>query len=88
MGDLNFRLDDVSLSDVKQRIEANELESVQQYDQVGISFISFKFHVHLLGFQLKKAMAAKVILVDFNECPLTCPPTYKCDKGTNVYDSR
>lgn len=37
--------------------------------------------------QLRKAMEEGVILVDFEEGPLTFPPTYKYDKGSDVYDT-
>ncbi|ELU13654.1 hypothetical protein CAPTEDRAFT_98393, partial [Capitella teleta] len=69
MGDLNFRLDEISRDEVVKRVQNNDLESLYQYDQ------------------LKKAMAEEVILVDFQEGPLTFPPSYKFDKKTNVYDT-
>jgi hypothetical protein len=59
MGDLNFRLDDVSLSDVKQRIEANDLESLQQYDQVGTSLIFIELSCPSLGFSVEESDGSK-----------------------------
>ena len=39
-------------------------------------------------FQLKKAQAEGLMLVGFQEGPITFKPTYKFDKHTDVYDTR
>lgn len=69
MGDLNFRLDDISKDEVEEKIREGDLESLWKYDQ------------------LKKLMRDQLIFIDFEEGPLTFPPTFKFDKGTDVYDT-
>lgn len=92
MGDLNFRLDDVSRDEVEFRIKNNDLQYLYQFDQVSEvhcpQFEVLCLHSPFLHLQLKKAMDAGVILVDFQEESLTFPPTYKFDQGTDVYDTR
>jgi len=37
--------------------------------------------------QLRARIRSKSIFVDFEEAPITFPPTYKFDLGTNIYDT-
>lgn len=38
--------------------------------------------------QLKKLMKDELIFTGFKEGPLTFPPSFKFDMGTDVYDTR
>ena len=40
------------------------------------------------GLQLHEQQRLRAAFVDFEEGPITFPPTYKYDPGTNDFDSR
>lgn len=69
IGDLNFRIDDITREEVIERTEKGDYRTL------------------LLNDQLCKARKEELIFVDFEEGPISFPPTYKFDVGSNTYDS-
>ncbi|XP_074656493.1 inositol polyphosphate 5-phosphatase K-like [Tubulanus polymorphus] len=68
-GDLNFRIDELSKSDIERAVDDGDLGALRAHDQ------------------LNKARAEELIFVDFEEGATEFHPTYKYDKGTDVYDT-
>lgn len=69
MGDLNFRLENITKNEAEQLIVENRLSELLKHDQLNIM------------------KDKKLIFQDFNEGEITFPPTFKFDKGTEIYDS-
>ena len=70
-GDLNYRIDTMSRDTVVKAITAKNLSKLLERDQLLVS------RKRNPGFRLRA----------FNEQPITFPPTYKYDVGTDRYDS-
>jgi len=70
-GDLNYRIDAMPRNIVVKHVESNELSKLLDRDQLNIS------RKRVAGFRL----------APFTELPITFPPTYKYDVGSDKYDS-
>jgi len=70
-GDLNYRIDAIPRDTVVNMIKRNELAKLLERDQIMLS------RRRVSGFRLSP----------FTELPITFPPTYKYDVGTDNYDS-
>lgn len=70
-GDLNYRIDAIPRDTVVNMIKRNELAKLLERDQIMVS------RRRVSGFRLSP----------FNELPITFPPTYKYDVGTDNYDT-
>ncbi|KAK5071657.1 hypothetical protein LTS08_004601 [Lithohypha guttulata] len=70
-GDLNYRIDTMSRATVVKQIESGDLSKLLERDQLNVS------RRRVAGFRL----------APFTELPITFPPTYKYDVGSDRYDS-
>lgn len=70
-GDLNYRIDAIPRDTVVNMIKRNEFSKLLERDQIMLS------RKRVSGFRLSP----------FVESPITFPPTYKYDVGTDKYDS-
>ncbi|KAK5938159.1 hypothetical protein PMZ80_009748 [Knufia obscura] len=70
-GDLNYRIDAMPRNIVVKHIQQNELSKLLDRDQLNVS------RKRVAGFRL----------APFTELPITFPPTYKYDVGSDTYDS-
>lgn len=70
-GDLNYRIDTIPRNTIIQHINNNDLAKLLERDQLNVS------RRRIAGFRL----------APFTELPITFPPTYKYDVGSDRYDS-
>jgi len=70
-GDLNYRIDAMPRNIIIKHIQNNELSKLLDRDQLNVS------RKRVAGFRL----------APFTELPITFPPTYKYDVGSDNYDS-
>lgn len=70
-GDLNYRIDTIPRNNIIRAIAENDLAKLLERDQLNVS------RRRVAGFRL----------APFTELPITFPPTYKYDVGSDRYDS-
>lgn len=70
-GDLNYRIDSIPRGSIIGAIATNNLAKLLERDQL------LNVRQRNAGFRLRA----------FTELPITFPPTYKYDVGTDIYDS-
>ncbi|VDP20804.1 unnamed protein product [Echinostoma caproni] len=70
MGDLNFRLENITKTEAEKLIIEKRFSELLKHDQ------------------LNMMKNQKLIFQDFCEGEINFPPTFKFDKGTEIYDSR
>jgi len=79
MGDLNFRIDQLTNEQVFEAISRNQCSLLLTYDQVKEIIISFSKLQSQISFesQLNIAQSDGKAFEGFTEAPITFPPTYK-----------
>ncbi|XP_065324620.1 inositol polyphosphate 5-phosphatase E-like isoform X1 [Gordionus sp. m RMFG-2023] len=74
-GDFNFRLEDTTEPTIRRKIE--EKQKIERYSFSSV--VAFD--------QLHRIMNRGILFRGFRESPITFPPTYKYDIGTDTYDT-
>lgn len=103
IGDLNYRISDLDVDNVKELISKNEFETLHNYDQVilttvilttapSLYYSSSVFEKWYLpaahGPQLKRQIDEEAVFVGFVEGEINFQPTYKYDTGSDKWDTR
>lgn len=103
IGDLNYRISNLDVKDVKELISKEDFEALHNYDQVTTqmvsSFSSLKVLLFIFGNtarclpfacdpQLKRQIDEEAVFVGFVEGEINFQPTYKYDTGSDTWDTR
>lgn len=103
IGDLNYRISDLDVDNVKELISKKDFETLHSYDQVipimSFSFMLFKYvfiitvyewwySCDAYGPQLKRQIDEEAVFVGFMEGEIDFQPTYKYDTGSDKWDTR
>lgn len=94
LGDLNYRISDLDVDDVKDLIAKQDFETLYNHDQVKSLVLSLVLWsstsdcAMLCVFQLKRQMDEETVFVGFTEGEIDFQPTYKYDTGSDQWDTR
>lgn len=97
LGDLNYRISDLEVDDVKNLIAKKDFEALYNHDQVRqdtatvcLDSLELDSSINDCGcvFQLKRQMDEEVVFVGFTEGEIDFQPTYKYDTGSDQWDTR
>ena len=101
IGDLNYRISELDVSNVKELISKKDFETLHSFDQVfGMVLISFSVFVLSVCVceswflqaafvpQLKRQIDEEAVFVGFVEGEIDFQPTYKYDTGSDKWDTR
>lgn len=103
IGDLNYRISELDVKDVKELISKKDFETLHNYDQVISQMVSSfsplksscvivvresKCLPAACVSQLKRQIDEEAVFVGFVEGEIDFQPTYKYDTGSDTWDTR